>query len=344
MRVKMKHIARFRDRHGKERHYLRVPGSKAIALPGEPGSAEFLASYQAGLTAAKPDPVSKVMPGSLNALAVAYYGTREFRGLRATTQANYRRIIERLREEHGIKPVAALTLAGVRRVLSDRDEHPAAQNHLLRCLRALMALAVERKDIAADPTQGVKRARVVTKGYRPWTDDEIAQFEDHWPSGTKARLALALLLYTGQRRSDVVRMGRQHLSGGVLTVRQVKTGAVVNLPIHSELGAELDQIPPGQMTFLCRPSGKPHTAGGFYNNFVSWCAAAGLEPGLAPHGLRKAAARRLAEAGATTQQIMAVTGHRTLSEVQVYTDAADRTRLAKSGMALITAMPKRAKA
>lgn len=336
---KLKHVVADRDRHGNVRHYLRLPGKAKVRLPGEPGSPEFLAAYSSALAAAEPpQAANSAAAGTLNALAVAYYASPAFRRLRATSQANYRRIIERLRTAHGTKPVAKLQQANIRALLREREAHPAAQNHLLRCLRALMALALERGEIAADPTKDIKRATVQTKGYRPWTEDEIAQYEDAHPSGTKARLAFALLLHTGQRRSDVVRMGRQHLSGGLLTVRQVKTGATVTLPIGPELLAELAHVPAGQMTFLARPNGKPHTAGGFYNLFTAWCAQAGLEPGLAPHGLRKAAARRLAEAGATVHQIAAVTGHKTLSEVQVYTDSADRARLAKQGMALVEAM------
>ena len=343
MLVQMPHVMRDRDRHGNVRHYLRMPGRPKVRLAGEPGSPEFMAAYSAAVAGAKPAPTSGTAAGSLNALAVAYYASQAFKRLRATSQANYRRIIERLRSAHGTKPIALLNAQGIRRLLADRQDHPAAANHLLRCLRALMALAIERQEITADPTAGIKRAQVETVGYRPWTDDEIAQYEDRWPTGTKQRLAFALLLHTGQRRSDVVRMGRQHLSGGILTVRQVKTGAIVTLPLSSELSAELAHVPPGQLTFLARPNGKPHTAGGFYNLFASWCALAGLEPGLSPHGLRKAAARRLAEAGATTHQIAAVTGHKTLSEVQIYTDAADRVRLAKQGLALVEAMPKRVK-
>lgn len=346
MRIKLKHIARFRDRHGVLRHYLRVPGQKAVPLPGDPDSPAFLSAYQAALAVHdKPGPSAAKPPreGTLNAVAASYYASPAFHSLRATTQVNYRRIVERLRNKHGEKSVALLDSKGVEMLLAERLGHPAAQNHLLRSIRALMKEATRMKVRTTDPTIGVERTKRETKGYRAWTDQEIAQYEEHWPSGTKARLALALLLYTGQRRSDVVRMGRQHVDGSVLTVRQVKTGTTVVLPILPELRQELAHVPAGQMTFLARESGHAHTAGGFYNLFVSWCAQAGLEPGLAPHGLRKATARRIAERGGTVHQIMSVTGHKTLSEVQVYTAAADQKRLAIRGAALIAKLPKRAR-
>lgn len=343
MRVNLPHISRDTDRHGNVRHYLRLPGRPKVRLPGAPGSAEFMAAYQAGIAAAQPPQPARTMPpaGSLNALAASYYGSAKFRSLRATSQANYRRIIERLRNAHGTKPVALLDRIGIERLLSERAEHPAAANHLLRCLKALMAHAITLGLRTTDPTEGVKRASYAVKGYRAWTDDEIARFEDHHSSGTKPRLAFALLLYTSARRSDVVRLGRQHLSAGVLSYRQIKTNALVTIPVHPELARELEHVPPGQLTFLARANGKPHTGNGFYNSFVNWCADAGLSPGLSPHGIRKGSLRLMAEEGATAHEIAAVSGHKTLSEVQLYTEAADRVRLAKAGMAKVVAMQKR---
>jgi len=310
-----------------------LPSRAATRSSPPPTSPAFLAAYHAALALAAPLP--QAAPGSLNALALSYYRSAAFAGLRATSQANYRRIIERLREIHGAKPVALLDGIGVRRILAERQDHPAAANHLLRILRLLCQHGVEAGLLRADPTIGVKRRRYEVRGYRTWTEAEIAQYEAHWPTGTRQRLAIALLLYTGQRRSDVVRMGRQHLGPDGLAVRQVKTGRSLVLPIHPALATELRHVPRDQLTFLARDNGAAHTAGGFYNLFAAWCAAAGLEPGLAPHGLRKAAARRLAEAGATPHQIAAVTGHRSLAEVTIYTAAADQARLAAQGMAKV---------
>ena len=334
MIVKLRHVHRFRDRHGATRHYLRIPGRKAVALPGEPGSAAFIAAYQAAIGIPAPAP-PQASAGSLNALAASYLRSNAFAGLRASSQANYRRILDRLRVAHGNKPIALLDAAGVRRLVAERQDHPAAANHLVRMIRALCAHAVETDMIKADPTTGIKRRRYETLGYRTWTEAEIAQYEAHWPTGTKPRLALALLLYTGQRRSDVVRMGRQHVAGGEIAVRQIKTGTPLTIPIHPDLAREMHHVPDDRLTFLARPSGQGHTAGGFYNLFVAWCAEAGLPPGLSPHGLRKAQGRRLAEAGATPHQIMAILGHKTLSEVMVYTRAAEQVKLARQAIPMM---------
>jgi integrase len=133
----------------------------------------------------------------------------------------------------------------------------------------------------------------------------------------------------------VVRMGKQHVRNGAISVRQIKTGAELLIPIHPALAVELAQVPPGQVMFLMtqeRGRSKAFTANGFYNTFARWCEQAGLPPGRSPHGLRKAAAARLADAGCTTHEIAAITGHRTLSEVERYTRAANQKKLAQAAI------------
>lgn len=335
-RLKLLYVHRFRDRHGKMRHYFRRPGHNRVPLPGLPGSAEFMAAYQAALQNA-PAPVAqaRAKPGTINALTVAWYASAEFRQLSAITQATYRNIVERFRAEHGDKPFAALQTQHVRKFVAGKAATPAAANRLLSLLRLLMRFAVETGMRRDDPTAGVRRVKVRTEGFHAWTEEEIAAFEAKWPLGTRERLALALLLYTGQRRGDVVRMGRQHVRNGAMEVRQGKTGARLSIPLHAALRAALDACPSDHLTFLVTQQGKPFTPAGFSNWFTDRARDAGLPKGCSPHGLRKAAARRLAEAGCTPHQIAAVTGHRTLSEVQRYTKAADQERLAETALARI---------
>jgi integrase len=130
-------------------------------------------------------------------------------------------------------------------------------------------------------------------------------------------------------------MGRQMLVGAAIALRQVKTGHPLTLPIHPALAAELAHVAANRMLFLETEAGAAFTANGFYMRFRGWCEEAKIPPGLSPHGLRKAAGRRLAEAGATAHQIMAVLGLRTLALAEVYTRAADQARMAVDGMARI---------
>jgi integrase len=185
------------------------------------------------------------------------------------------------------------------------------------------------------PARDIAPIKRKAAGFHTWTEDEIAQFEAHYPIGSRARLALALLLYTAQRRSDVVKMGRQHIRNGVAHVRQQKTGAMLAIPVHPALQAVLDATPSEHLTFLTTAYGKPFTAAGFSFWFRARCDAAGLPKHCAAHGLRKAACRRLAEAGCSANVIASISGHTTLHEVSRYTRAADQERMARQGMAAI---------
>jgi integrase len=190
-----------------------------------------------------------------------------------------------------------------------------------------------RKD---NPVLAVRGVKIRSKGHRTWTDDEIAAFEAFYPIGTEARLAFALLLYTGQRRSDVVRMGRQHVKDGVLTIAQKKGGETVevSIPILPQLQAILDDVQGRRIgpAFILTEYGKPRTDAGFTNWFHDLRKRAGLPDGLSPHGLRKAFCRVAAEAGLTPHEIMAISGHTTLKEVTRYTAAVDRKRMAVEAM------------
>lgn len=330
--LRLAYVHAYKDRHGRLRHYFRRPGVR-VALPGLPGAAEFMAAYQAALAGNPERSVSKRMvPGSFAALAVAYYQSAEYRQLAAVTKATYRNIVEKFRQANGEHPVSAMRHEHVRRLVAARADKPAAANALLKMLRILMQFAVAEGMRRDDPTAGVKRIRSTSEGFTTWSETDIAAFEARWPAGTRERLAMTLLLYTGQRRSDVIRMGRQHVRGNAIHVRQQKTGERLALPIHPALRTVLDASQADHLTFLTTRDGKPFTSAGFGNWFADTVAAAGLK-GLAAHGLRKASARRMAEAGCTTHQIAAVTGHRTLREVERYTRAANQEIQAEAAMA-----------
>jgi integrase len=342
-RFKLQYVHEFMDRHGKVRRYFRRPGFKQAPLPGLPGSAEFMAAYQQaldGVTAPRIEiGASRSRPGTVAALVAAYFAAARFKALAPSTQSTYRGIIERFRQEHGDKRVALLQREHIAKMLGRKAATPAAANNWLRMVRMLMQFAVEEGVRGSDPTAGVKGVRQRSEGFYTWSETDIATFEAKHPVGTRARLALALLLYTAQRRSDVVRIGRPHVRDGVLAIRQQKTGTLVEIPMHPELVRVLEATPlehPQCLTFLATQYGQPFTPPGFTNWFRERCAEANLPKACCPHGLRKAASRRLAEAGCTAHQIMSITGHRTLKEVTRYTEAADRKRLAQSAMATIT--------
>lgn len=336
--VRLRHVHKLRHRDGRPRYVLRIPGCRTKTIPGEPGTPEFMAAYARAVEEAAP-PQPRLAPGSLDALAVSYYSSPAFAALRPSTQVAYRRLVEELRAGYGARPVRLLEPRHVEAMIAQKTGMPTAANHRLRMLRTLMAHAIKTGMIGRDPTHGVERVPYQTDGYHTWTEAEIDQFEAHWPSGSRERLAFALLLYTGQRRSDVVRMGRQHLREvpidgrhvRVIEVTQEKTRKRLAVPIHAALAAEIDQVPKDLLPFLRTGFGKPFSPRGFYNLFVAWAKAAGLPAGRSPHGLRKAAGRRLAEAGASAHQIMSVLGV-TLETAVIYTREAEQMRMAVAGM------------
>lgn len=332
----------FEDRHGKLRCYFRRHGYKPVAIPGLPWAPEFMAAYEAAMKGDKPEiGASQTKGGTVNAVVISYYRSANFRTLAGETQRTYRGILERFRVEHGDKSVARLQAKHVAKMLGDKADKPAAANHWLRLMKIILDHAVTmgiRKD---NPAFSVKPIRRKSAGFATWSESEIRQFEDRWPIGTRERFAFALCLFTAQRRSDVVRMGPQHIRDGVLSIRQKKTGTLVEIPVHSELVEILKASPRGNLAFLVTSQGAPFTAPGFTNFFHEAVKSAGLPSGLSPHGLRKAACRRIAEATGSAHEIMSVSGHKTLSEVARYTEAASRAGLAISATEKVEKMFKR---
>jgi integrase len=218
---------------------------------------------------------------------------------------------------------------------------PHAANNFLKSMRRFFKWAVDPeggKLVAINPTIGVKLLKGKNKdGFHTWTNEEIVRFETRWPIGTRERLALDLLLYTGLSRGDVVRLGRQHVSSGVITFRMEKArgDGVVYPPVLPILAATIAASKTGDLTFLVTERGTPMVKESFGNWFREACREAGC-PGSA-HGLRKAGATRAAENGATVNQLMALFGWKTEKMALLYTRKADRKRLASIAGPLLLA-------
>jgi site-specific recombinase XerC len=322
------------DPKGRIYHYFRRRGFQSIKLPGRPFSPEFMAAYQQAMASATPAEIGikRSVPGSVSAAIAAYYKSREFRNLASGTQAMRRAILERFRNEHGGGPIGNMPLKFIQTMLDKLEPH-AARNWF-KAIRALCQWLLVNKMIKADPTAGMKLPKVPkSDGRHSWIDDEIAKYEGFHPIGSKARLAHGLGFYTIQRNSDVIGMGPQHISNGWLTVRQKKTGTVLQIPVQPALQAILDATPTKHLTFLVTKTGKPYRSSDLSEQFRVWCNEAGLPTRCTFHGLRKAGAAKFAEAGFTDLEIMAWGGWKSISEVRRYTKAANQKRLAQSGLA-----------
>ena len=335
-RVELRYLVEDVDRHGNVRLYVRRPGVKKVRLRAVPGTTEFLEEYRTALDGrTKSAALEQARTGSFRALCQLYYASTDFTTKDASTRAWRRRALDSISEKHGYKPVVLMRAKHVRAIRDERRDAPSASNHRLKAMRAMFKWAIEEEHVEADPTLGVQSIKYASSGHHSWELEEVERYERKHPVGTKARLALDLLLYTACRREDVVRLGPQHIRNGRLRYRQAKNEhrnpIDVDIPVHPDLQRSLDAAPSKHLTYLVTEFGKPHTPNGFGNKFKDWCRQADL-PHCSAHGLRKAAAARLAERGATAHEIMAITGHQSLEEVERYTRAAQRRKLADSGM------------
>ncbi|WP_244941432.1 tyrosine-type recombinase/integrase [Bradyrhizobium yuanmingense] len=339
MRVALKYICEDVDRHGNVRCYVRAPGKRKVRIRALPGTPEFMEEYQAAIATAAEAPLrqaAEAKRGSFRYLCIRYYSSATYKALDISTRNWQRRALDEIAQDHGSKQVATMQARHVRRLRDAKAETPAAANQRLKALRALFSWAAEAEETTVNPTLGVKKLKYRSEGHHTWTDEEIRQYYERHPLGSQARLALDLLRYTTGRREDGPRLGRQHIRDGRVRFRQAKNEhrnpIDIDIPLHPALAESIAAAKvSANMTFLLTEFGKPFTANGFGNKFKDWCRQADL-PHCSAHGVRKATSTALADAGATPHEIMAITGHQTLEEVERYTKAANRKKSANAAM------------
>jgi integrase/recombinase XerD len=329
----MKYVSVERDRHGKLRYYFRRSG-KRTALIGLPGSIEFMQSYHDAMGGKEATTHRTMAVGSFHDLCRRYYASAEFKRLDVSTRNWRRRALDEICVAHGDKPVALMQGRHIRLLRDEKTK--AAANQRLKALRAMFQWAVENDEATFDPTRDVKKIKYVSGGHHSWTVEEVEIYKARHMLGTKARLALDILRFTTGRREDAVRLGKPHIRTGRVQFRQAKNEdrnpVDIDIPLHPELAASIDACPSGHLTFLVTEYGRPYTPAGFGNAMRDWCNQANLQH-CSAHGLRKTTPTQLAEGGATPHEIMAVTGHRSLEEVERYTRKANKKKLADSAMA-----------
>lgn len=326
------------DRHGNTVWYVRAQhhGSR-VRIRAEYGCEAFWVEYRAALAGASNPPKLKVS-GSIGWLWDRYRGSAPWRKLSPAT----RRV-----RENAMAPILAESkdrpAAKVRKVDLEATREKIAGPHQARvvmdCFRgmyrwAVVALADQFKD---DPTAGIKNPKAErTEGFPVWTEEEVDRYQVRWKLGTKERVWLDVLLYTGLRRGDAVRLGRQHVREGFWTIKTEKSGFQVEVtnPVLPVLQASLDAGPTGDLAFICGAGGRPLTKETFGNVFRHACNLADVK-GKSAHGLRKVAATRCAENGATTLQLMALFGWLSQKQAELYTRSADRKRMSRDAGGLM---------
>lgn len=322
---------------GKVRWYVRRKGLPLVPMPDLPhDDPRFLAAYAAAWAAPVPERPQDGA-GTVAAHIKAVFTSPRYRAASASYKAALNRHAMAILDECGHFPIAGL-----------KDWHIAADvdasdvpDMRLKTWRFIC------KTLRPDPSRSVRAERQKGEGYESWTVEDIAKFRARWPIGSAPRAAMELLWWTGARISDAVRIGRGNIGAdGVLSFRQQKTGKPAFVPwtcalpdYAADMAEDRDTmfaaIEPfaGHMTFLATKEGQGRSAKALGTMIRDACAKAGVAKSA--HGLRKARATALADNGATTHEIAAWTGHDTLSEVQRYTEAANRRR------AVMGAIPKK---
>jgi integrase len=319
-------------RHGKAVWYVRANHGPRIRIKAEFGTPEFDAEYQAAL-AGEITSKRKAAPSNstLAWLLARYRETTAWSELSPATRKARENIFVHVIESAGHEAYAKITAAIIEAGRERRKPH-AARN-FLDAMRGLFRWAKHAGHVKVDPTAGVSNPKTKTgDGFIAWTEEHMAAYEARWPLGTRQRVWLDVLAYTGLRRGDAVRIGRQHVRNGVATLKTEKSGfkTEVALPILPVLQQTLDVGPCGDLAFICGETGRPLTKESFGNMFKAACKAAGV-PGSA-HGIRKIVATRLADAGATESELMAVFGWTDAKMATHYTRTANRKRLASQAM------------
>lgn len=325
------YVKQYRDKTGVMRRYFRRGGKTLGVLPGQIGSPEFMEAYQ-GFLGAKPDAKPRSAPGTFGRLVTDFYKTAEFDNLKPNSQKAYRIVLEKLVEKHGHKRLSLLNRDAattmIQRIGADRK---GMANLTKNVLARVFRVAVDSGKWHINPFARLTPYKGGTR--HTWTEAELRAYEKRWPLGTRERLAYALLLYTGQRVGDAVKMHRRDIVAGKIQLTQEKTDAELSLPIHPELTRAMKAMPAQTLSLFAGKRGGAVKQGQDLSKVIRDAVkAAGLPDRCKAHGLRKALSRRLAEGGASSKAIAAVTGHKTLKEIERYTAAAEQPKLATNAM------------
>ena len=325
-RAPLPHLQHEKTRHGKLVWYVRVGKGPRTRLPGAYGSAEFLGAYYAIIDGNAPPASAAAPQGTFSWASALYRKSQDWARLSLATRRQRENVLK------GVEAlVAGLSLTAFRRadIIAGRDkraDRPGAAKHFVQTLKGFFVWALDAGYVRVDPTQGVQVARPKTEGFAVWTEVDIVAFRARWPLGTRERVAFEVLLGTGLRRGDAVRVGRPHLRDGVLRFTTEKTGECVAIAMGEDLARAIDAGPCGDLTFIAGVAGKPRDKSAFGEWFRGACKAAGVINKSA-HGLRKAAATADAEAGWSDAELDAKYGWTGRRMASLYTRAASREKL-----------------
>jgi integrase len=327
------------DPNGNPRYYVRKAGRAKIRIrepfedAGGNVTAEFMSAYFDALGTLDRVPQAPKLPRekTFNWLVTQYFHSPEFARYDKATKDDKRGVLNRYCETAGDLPYASLRKEDIERSRDKRSNTPGAADKLVKYLRVMFNWAVDKKHAQQNPAIGVKKINTESDGWHTWTPAEVDAYRANHKIGTKARLALELMLNVGARISDAAKIGRQHESEGWLKFvawknRNKKSRKTIECPITSDLAAAIAATPSGGLTYLINDLGRAFTINGLGNKMRDWCDAAGL-PQCSSHGLRKAAAVILAENGATAPELCALFGWSKLETAEIYIREAQKRKM-----------------
>lgn len=318
-------VTSYVDRHGKRRYRYRAKGGyqKSLPAPDQPG---FKAAYASALLESSEKQVTYTKKSLRWLIAQYQIHDKGWNALGPKTRKDKSALIKRMDKAWGLYDFTTLTTTHLVQIM---DDIPAKSvyNRILGIWRALLGFAQERGWVTDNVAMSVKRLNWKVQKTHGWTKAEIAKYREYHASGSKARLAFELMFCTVQGSADAVYMGPRMIHKGCIDSSRVKTDAAYCAPITAELQTEIDLLP-AQFLFLLTHEGKPYSERGFHQRMSAWIEQAGLPDRCTPHGIRVAGCEELAESGATAPQLMAISGHITLSEAQGYIQKAKKRTMA----------------
>lgn len=321
-----------RTRHGKRVWYVRIGAGPRIRIKGEYGSPEFTEAYHAALVGERPAHKEPAARGTLEWLWLLYRQSSAWTELSMATRRQRENIMKHVLKSAGQQPLSRINRVTIVAGRDRRSKTPSQAKNFISTMRGMFGWALEANLVNSDPTAGVKRPkRKRSEGFPVWTDDDIVTFQKQWKRGTRERVLFDLFLYTGLRRGDAARIGKQHVKDGAISIATEKTGMRVTVPIQPELQKTLDAGPTGPLAFIAAPDGQPLAKEYLGNLFREACRAAGIRKSA--HGLRKAAATNAANNGATVAELEALFGWAGGQMASLYTKSANREALSKGAVA-----------
>lgn len=329
-RTRPLYLQRHVTRHGRVAWYVRVGRGKLVRIHGEYGTEDFNEQYRAAL-AGKPLVRTAPGAGTLQWLYERYQETTAWSDLSEATRRQRQNILKGVMDKSGNENCSAISQEDIEAGKDDRRNTPAQARNFLDAMRGLFRWAKKAKHVTVDPTDGVNNPLRAYDGpgFHAWSLDDLAAYYAKWPVGTRQRVWIDVLLYTGLRRGDAVVVGRQHIKDGLITLKTEKTGTEVYIPVRPQLAATLQAGPTADLAFICGAAGKPLTKETFGNLFKAACIDAGLEDRSA-HGVRKLSATIVADNEGTEAELEALYGWHGGQMASRYTRSANRKRLAQT--------------